>query len=160
MKIYVSLATAITLTGWSERTFWRKFANGLIEKHVEEEKNSKSMVALDSILPHLFFVLTDDDVQLLLDADKGRAQAQSDLALLFLTNSKPKEAVYWLELAAKQGDGNAMYWLGRAYVEGTGVPKDENLGLMWISKAAANGHIISQAQMTGMIKLVTTKSDQ
>ncbi len=159
MKTYVSLATAITLTGWSERTFWRRFAEGLIERRVEDGKNSKSMVALDSILAHLSFTLTDNDIQLLLDADKGDAKARSDLALLFLTNSKLKEAVYWLELAAKQGEENAMHWLGRAYVEGMGISKDENLGLMWIAKAAASGHVVSQAQMAGMIKRVTTKFD-
>jgi|SRR5471030_620731 len=152
MKAYISLATAITLTGWSERTFWRRFADGAVKRHVDEEKNGKSMIFLESIAPHLSILLTEDDLQLVLEADKGRPQAQSDLALLFLTQGKPKEAVYWLELAIKQGDASAMHWLGRAYVEGYGVPKDENLGLMWIAKAAAAGHVVSQAQMTGMIR--------
>jgi TPR repeat protein len=157
MKPHISLAAAITLTGWSERTFWRRFADGSVDRHVDGEKNGKSMIVLDSILPHLSIPLTPEDVQLLLDADNGSAQAQSDMALLFLANAKPREAVYWLELAIKQGDASAMHWLGRAYVDGTGVPKDENLGLMWIAKAAAAGHVVSQAQMAGMINSVTSK---
>jgi hypothetical protein len=159
MREHIKLATAITLTGWSKRTFWRRFADGSVERGIENEVNEMSTVVLDSVLPHLWISLTDDDLQLVLEADKGNAEAQSDLALLFLSDAKPKEAVYWLELAIKQGDVSAMHWLGRAYVDGNGVPKDENLGLMWIAKAAAGGHVVSQAQMAGLVKGATQRCD-
>lgn len=110
------------------------------------------MIAFESIFPYLAISLPSEDVQLVLDADKGGKEAQSDLALLFLAGAKYKEAIYWLELAIKQGDASAMYWLGRAYVDGSGVSKDENLGMMWIAKAAASGHVVSQAQMQRMIQ--------
>jgi TPR repeat protein len=155
MPKLISLATAVTLTGWSERTFWRRFADGSVERNIGNEKNGKSMVSIDSILPHLAVPLTDDDIQLVVDADKGGAEAQSDLALIFLSNGKYREAMFWLELAIKQGDACAMHWLGRACIDGTGCPKDEDVGLMWIAKAAANGHVVSQAQMQGMIRAVT-----
>jgi TPR repeat protein len=48
--------------------------------------------------------------------------------------------------------------MGRAYAEGTGVPRDDNLGVMWIAKAAAGGHLISQAQISGMIRAVTAST--
>jgi len=69
------------------------------------------------------------------------------MALLFLSHKKSKNAVYWLELAIKQKHSDAMHWLGRCYIEGNGIDKNENLGLMWISKAAAEGHIISSEMM-------------
>jgi len=59
-------------------------------------------------------------------------------------------ARYWLELAARQDYPNAMQTLGRCYLAGDCVPKDENLGLMWIAKAAATGHAIAQAQMQAL----------
>lgn len=159
MNQQIKISTAITLTGWSKRTFWRRFADGSVERGAENhvKANEVSTVVLDSILPHLWVTLTAEDLQLVLDADAGHAQAQSDLALLFRDLEKHKEALYWLELAIKQGDVSAMHWMGRAYVEGTGVPKDDNLGLMWIAKAAAGGHIVSQAQISGMIRCVTVK---
>lgn len=158
MNQQIKISTAITLTGWSKRTFWRRFADGSVERGAEnqERANEISTVVLDSILPHLWVVLTEEDLQLVLEADGGQAQAQCDLALLFRGLEKHKEALYWLELAIKQGDVSAMHWMGRAYVEGTGVLKDEYTGLMWIAKAAAGGHVISRAQIVGMISAATT----
>jgi len=44
-----------------------------------------------------------------------------------------------------------MQWLGHCYINGRGVPKDEHLGIMWIAKAAAQGHVIAQGLMKGLI---------
>lgn len=157
MNQQIKISTAITLTGWSKRTFWRRFADGSVERGTENQvkANEVSTVVLDSILPHLWVTLTEEDLQLVLEADAGQAQAQCDLGLLFRGLEKHKEALYWLELAIKQGEMSAMHWMGRAYVEGTGVLKDDYTGLMWIAKAAAGGHLISQAQISGMIRGVT-----
>lgn len=156
MSKFISLATAITLTGWSERTFWRRFADGSILRNIGSETSGKSMVHLDSILPHLCMPMDSGDLLLVIDADNGQSDAQADLALLFLSNGKYKESVHWLQLAVKHGHASAMHCLGRAYIDGNGVPKDENIGLMWIAKAAANGHVISQAQIQGLINGVAT----
>ncbi|MGP1665999.1 MAG: tetratricopeptide repeat protein, partial [Rhodanobacter sp.] len=78
------------------------------------------------------------------------AGAQTDLAVLFLSNAKPESAVYWLELAAKQDYANAMHLLGRCYTDGNGILKNEDLGIMWIAKAASHGHLISQGQMQAL----------
>ena len=55
--------------------------------------------------------------------------------------------MYWLELAAKQQLADAMQLLGRCYLEGNGLTKDENLAIMWIAKAASLGHSIALAQI-------------
>ena len=88
--------------------------------------------------------LTAKDVALLELADAGNAEAQNDLAQVFLARSDPRSAVYWLQQAACRGNADAMNWLGRCLLDGIGVARDEALGLTWISRAAALGHRVSQ----------------
>lgn len=59
-------------------------------------------------------------------------------------------ASYWLELAAAQGDADAMHWLGMLHAAGCGGEKDEHLALMWIAKAAAHGHRIAREQLAAL----------
>lgn len=146
----ISLAAAITLTEWSERTFWRRFADGSVKRELESSGNGKSMVHLESIKAHMAIPLAPEDLALVRQADRGEAAAQSDLALLFLAAGKTRGAIYWLELAARQDYADAMHWLARCYLDGNGVAPDEYLGLMWLSKAAAHGHRISQGQLQVM----------
>lgn len=143
----ISLAAAVTLTEWSERTFWRRFADGTVKREAGGNGGGRSLVTLNSIRPYLCLPLNDEEIELVKLAGGGNAEAQNDLALIFLSNNKPKGAIYWLSLAAKQDHTEAMHWLGRCYMEGNGVPKDEDMGIMWLSRAAAFGHVISQGQM-------------
>ncbi len=150
----ISLPAAITLTEWSERTFFRKFADGSLSR---ERVNGKLVIPLPLIEPHLCISLEPEDLQVLEKADVGDAEAQNDLALIFMANAKPKSAVYWLELAARQNYADAMNLLARCYAIGDGVAQDDNIGMMWLAKAAALGHIISQGQMQGMRDMIYRK---
>ena len=154
----ISIASAITLTEWSESTFRRRIAEGVLKRDFEAGPGGRAMVSFNSIQPHICIPLEDEDIPLIKDADSGEAEAQNDLALLFLANNKPRAAIYWLELAAKQEYPDAMHWLGRCHIDGNGVLQDENLGMMWLAKAAAQGHAISQAQMQAMRDKFTGKS--
>ena len=151
----ISIASAITLTEWSESTFRRRIADGTLARHVEPGPSGRAMIELDAIKPHACIPLEEEDSSLIQDADTGKAEAQNDLALLFLANSKPRAAIYWLELAAKQDYPDAMHWLGRCHIDGNGVLLDDNLGMMWLAKAAAHGHAVSQAQMKAMLDKFT-----
>lgn len=146
---YISLAAATTLTSWSERTFWRKLADGSLTR---SPASGRAMIAFDDIKANLCIVLEQEDVLMLEHADNGNVTAQNETAVLFLQNYKPKNAVYWLELAVKQGDANAMYLLGRCYTDGSGVPVNEDLGIMWIAKAASLNHVIAHGLMQSMRK--------
>jgi hypothetical protein len=146
----ISIQSAVTLTGRSERTLWRWIADGTLIRATEDAPNGKTMVYLASIRPHISIPMESEDFDLIVRADKGNAEAQNDLGLLFLSNGQPEKALYWLNLAAEQNYADAMHWLGRCYIDGTGVARDDNLGTMWLSKAAAYGHMISQAQMQTM----------
>jgi len=144
---YISLAAAITLTEWSERTFYRKFADRSI---VRQTEGGRTSIAFDSIQPFLCIPLATADILLVHQANTGLAVAQTELALLFLENNKVKSAMYWLDMAAKQDDADAAHWLGRCYIDGNGFEKDDNLGIMWLAKAASLGHIISMQQVLGI----------
>jgi TPR repeat protein len=142
----ISLAAAITLTEWSERTFWRRFNEGVIKK---ESRNGKAVISFAAISDNLCVPLDAEDLLLLERADGGDPSAQTELALHFLRHRRPKGALAWLGLAAKQDDANAMYFLGRCYIDGDsrGIERDENLGLMWVSRAACHGSILAAAVM-------------
>lgn len=130
----ISLAAAATLTEWSERTFWRRFRDGSMERHI---RNGKAVVQFDEVAKHACLPLGKEEVALLDRADAGDAGAQTELALLFLEYKKIKGALAWLGLAARQDNANAMYLLGRIHIDGLDGEVDENLGLMWLCKAAS-----------------------
>jgi hypothetical protein len=144
---HVSLQAAATLTGWSARTIRRRLADGSLKCAADNEAYYKTMICFDSIKHDICIALDPNDLELIKSADSGDAKAQNDLALLFLEKNKPKSAVYWLELAAKQHCTDAMHLLGSCYLEGKGLPKNDNLGIMWIAKAASLGHPIALAQI-------------
>lgn len=143
----VSLQTAITLTEWSERTIRRRLTDGSLKYAADKEVHFKTMICFDSIKDDICIALESDDIKLIKNADSGVANAQNDLALLFLENDKPKSAVYWLELAAKQSFADAMHLLGYCYLKGNGLTKNDNLAIMWIAKAASLGHSIALEQI-------------
>ena len=151
----ISLPAAISLTGWSERTFFRKFADGSL---LREMVNGKLVIPFTLIRPYLCIPLELEQLQVLEKADDGDVQAQNDLALIFLANAKPKSAIYWLELAARQSNADAMNLLAHCYAVGSGVAQDDNMSMMWLAKAAAQGHVISQGQMQGMRDMIYRKS--
>jgi hypothetical protein len=147
---HVSLQTATTLTGWSVRTIRRRITDGTLQCAANTAAYCKTMISFDSIKDNVCMPLDQEDIELIKSADAGDAQAQNDLGLLFLENNKLKSAVYWLELAAKQNVADAMQLLGCCYLEGNGLPKDHNLGIMWIAKAASVGHSIALAQIKSL----------
>ena len=144
---HVSLQAATTLTDLSVRTIRRRLADGSLQCAADNEAYYKTMICFDSIKHDICIALTPNDIELIKSADAGDAAAQNDLAVLFLEQNKPKSAVYWLELAAKQQVSDAMHLLGCCYLEGNGLVKDDNLAMMWIAKAASLGHSIALAQI-------------
>ncbi len=140
----VSLSTATILTGLSKRTLWRRISSGELPR---QDAGGKAMIDVASIADS-FIVAAE--VELVLQADRGSAEACNDLALVFLEARRDAEAVYWLRRASAAEHPDAMHWLGRCYIEGRGVPKDVDLGTMWLAKSASQGHAISKAQMAAI----------
>ena len=138
---YITLNTAVSITGLSKRTLWRRIADGQLRVHgASSGGGGHPRVGRAAVNARSPLRLEADDRALIAEADAGSAEAQCDLALLLLTRNLPAEAVRWLALAAKQNYPEAMHQLGRCYTGGRGVGANEALGVEWISRAAALGH--------------------
>ena len=46
--------------------------------------------------------------------------------------------------AADRGNTDAQYWVGRAYLDGKGVPPSRHTASVWLEKAADSGHVDAQ----------------
>lgn len=148
--LYLSLQTVMTLTEWSERTIRRRLADGTLQCAENSGAYNKTLICFDSIRQDVCIPLAADDMELLRQADAGLAEAQTDVAILFLGAAKFKSALYWLEQAAKQNYPDALQWLGDCYLHGRGVEQDQNLAVMWLAKAASLGHVIAMRQIEAM----------
>jgi len=92
----------------------------------------------------------------LLSAENGCVDAQYALWRLyheefgtFYFYSGIEGGLKWLEKAAESGLPRAEHDLGRIYLEGEIVDKDEERGFTWVLKAAEKGHLNAQ-YITGM----------
>lgn len=146
----ISIDTASAITEISRRTWWRRISSGEVTR-VDDDSRGRAMLLWAEVEPHICVVMEPEDAHFVFLADAGNADAQNDIGQLFLISGKHQAAFYWFQQAAQQNHPDAMQWLGHCYVSGEGVPKDDNLGMMWIAKAAALGHVIAQGQMKGLI---------
>ena len=56
-------------------------------------------------------------------------------------------AVNWYRKAAEQGNADAQYMLGVAYMSGDGVVQDEAEAMKWYRKAAEQGHVGAKSSL-------------
>jgi TPR repeat protein len=72
-------------------------------------------------------------------ADKGQAEAQYDLGLLYAKGLGVQRDLQvsqqWYEAAALQGNAQAEYSLGQMYAQGWGIPANEASTLRWMEMA-------------------------
>lgn len=145
----ISIDTASAMTELSRRTWWRRISAGEVMR-VADDQRGRAMLLWTQVAAYVAIPITPEDQRVVILADKGDAEAQNDIGQLFLISGKYAAAFYWLQQAAQQSHPDAMQWLGHCYIAGQGIKKDEHLGLMWIAKAAAHGHLIAQAQINGL----------
>lgn len=139
----LTLGAVMSVTGWSERTVWRRLSAGSIQRADHARSSKRITVSWHSVEPHVRLTLDRDSLALLCRADAGDLESQNDIALVFMEHGVPAGAAYWLQQAARGGHADAMHWLGRCYLGGEGVPQDRNMGLMWLARSACAGHLIS-----------------
>lgn len=60
-----------------------------------------------------------------------------------------QKAVECYQLAAKLGDADAQFELGRMYLTGRGVAKDEEKAVDWLQQAAEQGHEHAKRALDG-----------
>jgi TPR repeat protein len=94
------------------------------------------------------FADPDDHLPLVLKAaEPGCDQAQYDLGLWYLHDLNADyvqkdyvQAAFWLTKAAEQGNMDAQLKLGKLYLEGQGVPQDDDVAVAWIRKSTEQDH--------------------
>ncbi len=153
----IYLNTAMSITGLTKRTLWRHIKSGRLSAVSAGTSGERTRVHMEEVLALSCIPLEPEDSALILEADSGNAEAQCDLGLLFLNAGRATDAVFWLELAAKQADPTAMCYLARCCLSGEGVRTNEEAGLVWLTHAAAKGHAIAQALLES---LQSTKGKQ
>src|SRR5205823_5356940 len=81
-------------------------------------------------------------------ANTGSPKPQLQLAQLYSGVLKDeKQATYWYQKAAEQGNANAQFNLGVCYAKGTGISKDAKQAVYWYWKAAEQGEVKSQMNL-------------
>lgn len=89
-------------------------------------------------------------------AERGSAAAQYWYGRMLSTGEgtgkNEKDALYWYEKAAEQGDVRAMYecgkcWQGEDGASDSGIKKDHKKAFFWYQKAAENGHGYAQRRL-------------
>jgi hypothetical protein len=144
----VTIETASTMCDVSTRTIRRWMSEGKIAKLFEDERG-RTMLSLDDVLPYASMRMSEEDKGILEQADAGNAEALGDLGWMFFSLKRHVVARKFLEMAAKQGNADAMQALGRCYLSGD--DQDENLAIMWIARAAASGHTIAKQQIRALL---------
>ena len=152
MNKAISLDAAIIVTGVSKRTLWRRVTSGQITRQGSDARG-RAMLTWADLIPMLCISVDPDDYPLFLDADAGNADAQNDLATIFLEADRPDIALQWLQMAVEQGHADAMHNLAMLHFEGVGVPRNETVGVMWLAKAASHGHPIGSQQVAALLSL-------
>jgi len=80
-------------------------------------------------------------------ADSGSAVALFYLGGLYRGQEKYREAIEYLERAARQDYAPALYHLSIMYDEGEGVAMDKDRAQNYLKKAATMGHLRSQKEI-------------
>jgi TPR repeat protein len=111
-----------------------------------DDTRGRAMLSLAQVLAQPGAI--EADVETVQKADAGEPDAQNDLGMTLMEAGRPTGAVYWLELAANQGNADAMQHLARHYM-GSNVP----VGVMWLSRSASLGHVIASKQLAAMLRV-------
>ncbi len=153
----ISLNTAALITGVSKRTLWRRIAAGRLAVSRSRDHQGRSLLALEDIAQDIGLPLHSEVIAAIQHADAGLAREQLELALIFLEAGLPERALAWLQLAANQGDVDAMLTLGEIYLyRPAGDPR---AGLQWMRRAAIAGHPLALAVMEALPGKLSRRED-
>lgn len=81
-------------------------------------------------------------------AERGDAEAQFELANVYLKRDDPNKGLEWLRKAAEAGHAGAQATIGSIYCSGLGVAKDPAEAFKWCCKALAQGTLSEVGEKT------------
>jgi hypothetical protein len=147
---------ASVVLGRSERTVRRWCDDGTL-RLVGSDAAGRALVSLEQVLDMLDMLdptaARERWSRLVLDADSGDADALACLGTELLQQGLTAGAVSLLTEAAQQQHADAMHWLSHCHLHGLGVERDADLALMWLHRAAAQGHAVARAQSRALRQL-------
>jgi len=146
----ISIKTYAHLVNLSERTIRRHIEAKKLTSFYDASLN-RTLISIKDMIKNSLIALNEDEANLILAADSGEANSQTEVALLFLEHKKATQAIYWLKLAAMQDHVDAMCLLGDCYLRGLGHEKDRNVAISWIAKVASAGSGIANQQMDSLL---------
>lgn len=87
---------------------------------------------------------------------KGERSAQLRLGLAYSSGigaeKNPREAFYWFEKAANQGDPVAAHFLARAYAKGIGTHRDPKQVIHWYREAALGSNAFARNKLVAILR--------
>ncbi len=117
-------------------------------KQAEEAGNDEALYLLSILTQRGIGCEADNTLALNLlqrSADLQNREAMRSLALVYLRDERPDEAIPLLTLAAEKGDAEALYQLGEIYVDRLhDVSADLGRGLSYVRESASRGYILAQ----------------
>lgn len=153
---------ASVVLGRSERTVRRWCDDGTL-RLIGSDAAGRALVSVEQVLDMLEHdaagsepgptYARDHWMRLVLDADAGNADALACLGTELLQRGRHAGAVSLLSEAAQQQHADAMHWLSHCHLHGLGVERDADLALMWLHRAAAQGHAVARAQSQALRSL-------
>lgn len=89
-------------------------------------------------------------------ASQGYAPANTRLGFTFRygyvgVEKDAARALAYLGRAASSGDPTAQVWLGQMYLEGEGVVRDTERGVLWILEAVRNRNHVARSQLAKLL---------
>ncbi len=156
----ISLNTAAQLMGVSKRTLWRRIAAGSLSVSRSTDSQGRTLLSLADIAGDIGLPpegLEREVIATIQHADAGLARDQLELALIYLEAGQKDKALSWLQLAANQGDSEAMLFLGETQLQGKGA--DSQAGLNWIRRAAIAGHPLALGVMEALSGKLSVRGD-
>lgn len=136
---------AAALLGVSKRTVWRRVSDGQLGQVLNGAPGECTRVGLVQVLAMAEVTLDESERALVVAADRGAATAQCEFGLWLRGRGQLNEAFRWFQAAARQGEADAMQWLGRALLTGEGVRADRAEGMRWLRRAEQAGHVSAPA---------------
>lgn len=89
-------------------------------------------------------------------AEAGDADIQARIAMMYLlgegTKLDAEQGAHWFMESAKQNFAKAQYNLGKLYVSGIGVEKDDVMGMVMLSAAVENGSTRATTDLANLIE--------
>jgi len=94
-------------------------------------------------------------------AQKGNPIAQLKLGICYLkgdgVSPDTNESIRWLRRAARQGDKEAMFCLGRTHASSFGRLRKPELAYAWFEMAAFHGHKKAAKELSEIVKTMTSE---